>query len=180
MIFSLDQVILWWSIQSLLRIQKRVLLFPWTCSTLFHFSSQFGGLENFTNFDFITHPLTSQSLASMQTHTHMNRAWRETTGGWRTLHLQLEPLNRQDFTPNPSFNFSLPRGEDVALVPAQHPRANASISYLCLPIHYDYEYFKKEHRVCLLARLEPVRRLNSSTHHLIPHDHRIHHFRTIN
>lgn len=39
-------------------------------------------------------------------------------------------------------NFCLPRGEDAAPFPAQYPRANTCISCLCLPVHYDYEYFK--------------------------------------
>lgn len=110
-------------------------------STLFYFSTQFRGLENLRNFEFVTTPSPYNVLQTgKHTHTHTNTereregAQRETAGWRRTLHLQLERFTRQDFLQILQFNFSLPRGEDAALSPASYPRALASAICVCQSI----------------------------------------------
>lgn len=146
-------------------------LFPWMCSTLFYFFLQFWGPGNLKLWFYKPPP----HLALSDKHTHKHRAQRDTTGWWRTLLLQLEQtqFTQQDFLQILQLNFPLLRGEDAAPFPAQYPRANASISCLRLPIHYDYEYFKGNMEFAFYERLsrpkEPVVWINSNTLHLASH-----------
>lgn len=151
-----------WSLSNHTEQKNEVHLFPSIWSTLSLFALQFWDLGNLKLWFY--NPPPHLTVSSKQLHTHIHAhiyiTQRETTGCSRTLHLQLEQtqFTRQDFLQILQLNFSLPRGEDASPFLAQYPRANAGVSCLCLPIHYDYEYFKGRHGVCFLVSPVTLRR----------------------